>query len=127
MNNKETIQEFMAQIDKIEDELVALSDNREDTDEDKVLILLQSLLEGYDIAVIFIGGSGEAEDYNNITVSLMNEEPRLQKKIGDSSNKKVLYANTNTKGKKFQNKNKYNRSCDFCGIHSCKEQECKEK
>jgi hypothetical protein len=61
MNNKETIQEFMAQIDKIEDELVALSDNREDTDEDKVLILLQSLLEGYDIAVIFIGESGEAE------------------------------------------------------------------
>src|ERR1700733_284394 len=74
---------------------------------------------------IAICESGKAEDYNHIINSLTNEEMQLKKKNGDNSNEKALY--THTKGKKFQNKYKFNGTCNFCGMCSYKEQECRRK
>src|ERR1700733_15742368 len=74
---------------------------------------------------IAIHESGKAEDYDHIINSLTNEETRLKKKNGDNGNEKALY--THTKGKKFQNKYKFNGTCNFCGMCGHKEKECRRK
>ena len=40
MNDKESIQEFATHIDEMADQLAALTEDKEGTDEDKALILL---------------------------------------------------------------------------------------
>ena len=74
MNEKESIQEFVMCIDETADQLAALSENKEGTEEDKALILLQGLPETYKMVSIAICESGKAEDYNHIINSLTNEE-----------------------------------------------------
>ena len=83
MKENETMQEFIARIDEMADQLISLDVN-DINDESKTIVLLRGVPESYNTSVIVQQETNKLNDYEHVVNSLINEETRRNEKKNPS-------------------------------------------